>query len=295
MTDIVENNQEVVADIPVNMTAGEMLKSARTTGRRKREISTIAKQLCIREEFLEALENGNYKEIPEVVYILGFARNYAMELGLNPDEVVAKIKQEMGLDANCAKTDDDEDVSACAMPSIKEESWGKLMFVKAYQFVYQNWIWFAGGALAIVLIVLGIVMLSGNDAPVETTEQMPVVLNVDKTDNEPEYKQPVRERFGTDNRATAQVILQANQKTGEAGTWVEVKDARGRTELSRVLMPGDVYYVPVKGKYKATFGNAGGIDVWVNGKLVPEIGAAYTKKSGVDLTPEKLLSGKTAK
>ncbi|MBR5153197.1 MAG: DUF4115 domain-containing protein [Alphaproteobacteria bacterium] len=290
MTDIVENEQDIVVEAPVNLTAGEMLRNARTTGRRKREISTIAKQLCIREEFLEALENGNYKEIPEVVYILGFARNYAMELGLNPDEVVAKIKQEMGLDSNCAKPNDDEEVSACAMPSIKEESWGKLMFVKAYQFVYQNWIWFFGGVLAIGLIVFGIAMLAGTDAPVETTQQAPVVLTAEVADNEPEYKQPVRERFGTDNRATAQVVLQANKKTGEAGTWVEIKDARGRTELSRVLMPGDVYYVPVKGKYKATFGNAGGIDIWVNGKLVPEIGAAHTKKSGVDLSPDALLS-----
>lgn len=72
-----ENTNEPV----VELTAGEMLRNARTTGRRKREIPTISKQLCIREEFLEALEQGNYTVIPELVYILGFARNYAMELG----------------------------------------------------------------------------------------------------------------------------------------------------------------------------------------------------------------------
>ena len=83
---------ESSVEVPVEMTAGEMLRNARTTGRRKREIPTIAKQLCIREEFLEALENGDYNAIPETVYVLGFARNYAMELGLDPDEIVAKIK-----------------------------------------------------------------------------------------------------------------------------------------------------------------------------------------------------------
>ena len=92
MTENIEN-VDVVVETPAPMTAGEMLRNARTTGRRKREIPTISKQLCIREEFLEALENGQYDVIPEPVYILGFARNYAMELGLNPDEVVAKIKQ----------------------------------------------------------------------------------------------------------------------------------------------------------------------------------------------------------
>ena len=120
-----------------------------------------------------------------------------------------------------------------------------------------------------------------------------VVVSVEDMVKEPEYKQAVRERFGTDNRATANIILQANKKTGEAGTWVEIKDARGRTELSRVLMPGDVYYVPAKGTYKATFGNAGGIDIWVDGNLAPQVGQEYKKVSGVELTPERLL--KTSK
>jgi cytoskeletal protein RodZ len=290
MTENIEN-VNVVVKAPVPMTAGEMLRNARRTGRRKREIPTIAKRLCIREEFLEALENGQYDVIPELVYILGFARNYAMELGLNPDEVVAKIKQEMGLVSDCV-ADDDEDVSACAMPSIKEESWGKVAFGKVYQFVYQNWIWFVGGIVAIALIVFAVIMLSPSKTE-EVSVPAQVVASVEDMVKEPEYKQAVRERFGTDNRATANIILQANKKTGEAGTWVEIKDARGRTELSRVLMPGDVYYVPVKGTYKATFGNAGGIDIWVDGKLAPQVGQEYKKVSGVELTPERLL--KTSK
>ena len=89
MNENVEKN-EVIETPVADLKAGEMLRNARTTGRRKREIPTIAKQLCIREEFLEALENCEYTKIPEVVYILGFARNYAMELGLNPDEIVEK-------------------------------------------------------------------------------------------------------------------------------------------------------------------------------------------------------------
>ena len=89
LTDIQTMNPE--------MTAGEMLRAARTTGRRKREIQTIAKQLCIREEFLQALEDGDYTVLPETVYILGFARNYAMELGLDPDVIIAKIKRELGI------------------------------------------------------------------------------------------------------------------------------------------------------------------------------------------------------
>ena len=292
MTDNIENNENL--ETPVVLTAGDMLRNARTTGRRKREIQTISKQLCIREEFLEALEAGDYNQIPEPVYILGFARNYAIELGLDPDEIVTKIKQEMGAGNGCAGAGDDEDTSACAMPSIKEESWYKLMFVKFYQFVYQNWIWFVGGLVGVAIIVLGIVLLTGGDnSAVEssTVANEPVVQVEDTVvsidDKDPAFKQEVRERFGTDNREKANVVLQATQES-----WVKVEDGRGKTVFSRVLVPGDVYYVPAGNKYKATFGNAGGIDVWVDKQLIPELGADHTRVAGISLAPESLKAGK---
>ena len=281
-------NQEVL-ETPVELTAGEMLRNARTTGRRKREISTVAKQLCIREEFLSALEEGNYTFIPETVYILGFARNYAMELGLDPDQIVEKIKQEMGLvPGACSASGDlgDEDGPTCARPSIKVENPTKVMFARAYQFIYQHWIWFAG---ALALLVLGIVLavtLGQSDTPVESDKSQVVVVDNQQV-NEPEYKTQVRERFGTENRAKANVILQADKES-----WVKVEDGRGNTVFSRVLVAGDVYYAPVGEKYKATFGNAGGVDVWVNGKLIPDVGKEGERKSGISLAPDSLLGNK---
>ena len=260
---------EPIVEKPAEMTVGEMLRNARTTGRRKREIPTIAKQLCIREEFLEALENGNYNAIPETVYVLGFARNYAMELGLEPDEIIAKIKKEMGLVADCAA--DDEDVTACAMPSIKdEEHWAKIMFVKCYQFIYQNWQWFAGALLAIVLTIVLIVVLTPSSDDVKLADDSVVAVTEVKSEK---YNLPV--------------VLQASQES-----WVKVEDGRGNTVFSRVLVPGDIYYVPAGDKYKATFGNAGGIDIWVNGKKAPDAGADHTRKSGISLAPKSLLATK---
>jgi len=293
MTDMNENN----TDVQVELTVGEMLRNARTTGRRKREIPTISKQLCIREEFLQALEDGNYSVIPEPVYILGFARNYAMELGLNPDEIVNKLKHEMGLSNECqihSDKEDKNDAAAAACESNAHHNAGasmREMFVAAWAYVRVHWKWFAAGVVALILlIVLVVVLASGaadEDAPADASvADNPVVA----VSTEPVYTVAVRERFGTDNRAKAKVILQANRDANETGAWVEVKDARGRTELSRVLLPGDVYYVPAGGKYTATFGNAGGIDVWVNGKLAPKVGVNHARKSGIVLSPEKLMA-----
>lgn len=285
------NENVVTEEAPVvvpELTVGEILRAARTTGRRKREISTVAKQLCIREEFLTALEEGDYAAIPETVYILGFARNYAMELGLNPDEIVAKIKREMGLVPECAAADSADTApevgTSCKVDDDKGDVGDTLK--SAWGFVRRNWIWFTSALVAIIVAVVVLVLtLGGTPAEVVVpVESVPIVAPVD---SEPEYKMTVRERFGTDNRKDAKVVLQATEES-----WVKVEDARGKTVFSRVLVAGDVYYVPVEGRHRATFGNAGGIDIWVDGVLAPAAGADHKRVSDVVLTPESLLGKK---
>lgn len=281
-----DTNENMITEPAGEMSAGEMLRNARTTGRRKREIPTIAKQLCIREEFLQALEDGNYTQIPETVYILGFARNYAMELGLDPDEIVAKIKAEMGLASDGAgakstpsKSESDNDASAArrALAGVTAAT---------VQFVRRKWIWVLSGLAALCAIIVLVLVLSSTapaDTDSETDDTVQVVAVADSV-AEPEYGVDVRERFGVENRAKARVILQSLQES-----WVKVEDARGNTVFSRVLVPGDVYYVPEPaGNYKATFGNAGGVDIWVDGNAAPKAGAAHTRKTGISLNPDSL-------
>lgn len=285
---------EEFSDFNVNtdMTAGEMLRTARTTGRRKREIPTIAKQLCIREEFLVALENGDYAVLPETVYILGFARNYAMELGLDPDMIVAKIKKELGLvpnemqNAHPIQTEKNETVHK--RPKVDfANAFAKIKDARACKFVMKYWMWFFGGLVALaVLAVILVLAMSGETG----TKPAPVVQEVieEPVKVEPAYQKPVRESFGTENRDTAEIVIQATKES-----WVKVEDARGKTLFSRVLVAGDIYYVPAGNKNKATFGNAGGIDVWVRGTLVPKVGADNTRKNGLVLDADALLGVKT--
>ena len=274
------------AEVNAEMTAGQILREARTTGRRKREIPTIAKQLCIREEFLTALEDGDYTALPEVVYILGFARNYAMELGVEPDMIVEKIKKELGLVKNEAPIVAPAPVEKVEVqkPVQKNDDFVKklneIKNCRACKFVIKYWKWFVGGLILVVVlagIAVMLMTLSGkNHTEAEATVQV--------VTNEPVYQQPVRERFGTENRESAEIIFQSIQES-----WVKVEDARGKTIFSRGVVPGDVYYVPAGNKNKATFGNAGGIDVWVRGELAPHVGDDNTRKTGVTLDPDELL------
>lgn len=50
----------------------------------------------IRARYLGALERGDYKDLPGAVYTKGFLRNYALYLGLDPDEVLDQWRRERG-------------------------------------------------------------------------------------------------------------------------------------------------------------------------------------------------------
>src|SRR3979409_1108620 len=52
----------------------------------------------IRARYLAALERGDYKELPGAVYTKGFLRNYALYLGLDPDEILLQWRGERGDD-----------------------------------------------------------------------------------------------------------------------------------------------------------------------------------------------------
>ena len=270
------------------MTAGEMLKNARTTGRRKREIATISKLLCIREEFLTALEEGDYRVIPENVYILGFARSYAVELGLDPEEVISKLKKELGIAPE--PKEQKEEVSEVKVKNKKQPTKiTKETLLKYFRLsvscVKNNWKWFVGGFIAL-LVVVGIIIALVNgktDENIEIVEpQTEVAENVIK---EPDFRYPIHEKFDIKNAKESRVVLQAEKEC-----WVKIEDARGSSVFSRVLIPGDVYYMPLGDKFKATFGNVGAIDVWVDGQLIKKLGPANTKKSGISMAPDALKS-----
>jgi cytoskeleton protein RodZ len=266
----------------LEMTVGEMLANARTNGRRKRDLATIARQLCIREEFLDALEKGNYHQIPELVYILGFTRNYALEVGLDPDFIVAKIKKELGLthEGEGLKDVPKGDDSAKAVPVKKKELHSGRMLKNTTLTLRRHGKWLAGAVVLIaILIIVAVLAAPGEKAGVATPEIASDAVQTARA--EPNYRIAVKESFGTGTPAT-RIILQAT-----AETWLKIEDTKGETLFSRVLTAGDVYYVPTGGAI-ATVGNAGGLDVWVDGRPASKLGADGAKRSDIVLAPDAL-------
>lgn len=283
--DFIMNEEQDIIATATDMTAAEMLKTARTTGRRKREISTISKLLCIKEEFLTALEEGNYRVIPEDVYILGFARSYAVELGLDPDEVISKLKKELGIAEEKEEEQEQSSVSTKQPIKINKEMILK-WFKTAVNYVKKHWIWFVSGLVALILIIVLCVVFFGGKVEQQVQEAVVVAETAEAVVKEPDFRYPVREKFDVKNKkdwANSRVVLQAEKES-----WLRVKDARKAPVFSRVLIPGDVYYVPLMDKATADFGNIGAFDVWVDGQLLKKLGPANTRKTDVSIAPDAL-------
>lgn len=71
-----------------SLTLGEKLVKLRSQYRMS--LAEIAKATRIQAKYLEALESGDYRELPAEVYVRGFLRNYARYLGLE-DEAFIKL------------------------------------------------------------------------------------------------------------------------------------------------------------------------------------------------------------
>ena len=160
---------------------------------------------------------------------------------------------------------------------------------KAGQYIKKHWIWFVSGLVAVLAMTAVAVVLLTNE-PEETKTEPVVTETVEQQAEvtepkipEPDFRYPVREKFNEKSATESRVVLQAEKES-----WVKIENARGDTVFSRVLVPGDVYYMPLGDKFKGTFGNAGAIDVWVDGQLIKKLGPANTRKTGISMSPDAL-------
>jgi len=74
-------------------------------------------------------------------------------------------------------------------------------------------------------------------------------------------------------------------------TWVKIVDHNGRTVLNRVLTSGESYDVPDEPGLKMITGNAGGMDIVVDGAAIAPLGEPGKVRRDVALDPEKLKAG----
>lgn len=293
---------------------GGMLHDARL--KKGLKIADIAKELYIRPAYLEAIESSNYDEIPEPPYGVGFIRSYAEFLGLNSSRVVQLFKEET--DAN-SKAGDVYVLEPQAEATVPNKKY-LLVSLGAVIALYLAWFAYnesqnteeplADETVAVDTVSQAdefplhvedfatidetvapaeaeqITVIDATAVPVTTTPQVivnegsfvepEVVVEAKKTPAVESVAIPDAEKLTTaDSKTGSRISLQVKKET-----WVEVKD-KDKLWISKVLQPGDVYKIPAGSGKILSVGRYDGVDVLIDGKVIPVVTA--TKKTGIAL------------
>jgi cytoskeleton protein RodZ len=225
---------------------------------------------------VEALESGDYARLPGPVFVRGFIRNYARLLKIDPSPLLEEIAAH----------------SAPAVVVVPEKSQdGGIPFPGQRSW---NWRPYAIGALVVVAALVGYefygedLQQAGGETNAVTVE-LPAPKLVAETRPDvaaaPEPSsataagvQPVPARSDT---AAPPARTEVRSPAVEPGpddrvvrmmfsrdSWVEVRDRQGRVLLSQLNLAGTAQAVSGQPPLRLVVGNAGGVRLMYNDRLV---------------------------
>lgn len=251
--------------------------------------------LRIKEEYVLALENGHYAQLPTVAIARGFLRTYAQFLGLTPQlpTLLERFSEETQGLSTAPKL-----VMPVALPEAKTPSIRLVL----------------GGVVA--AIALAIFYSAGSGAPelpvktpLETTLPAPVVEGtVDKVaDAKSSTAQPsaaapaippvtpVTEAPAAVAATTATDVASNNasmagrvQMRATDDVWVQIQDKMGATIFSRLLRKGESLPVPAGEGLTLNTGNGAGLVLELDGASSKPLGTRAEVVRGIPLDVAKV-------
>jgi cytoskeleton protein RodZ len=120
-------------------------------------------------------------------------------------------------------------------------------------------------------------------ATATTAIAMPVTPPMRRQETTPA---PADAQSATANPDNVRVLLRF---TGD--TWVQIKERGGAALVTKVMKAGDTYPVPTRANLVLDTGNAGRVEIMVDGTVVPSIGGAGAVRKDVALDPDQLKAG----
>ncbi len=303
------------------------------------DLVDIADTLCIRREFLEALEAGDYDVLPGPTYAVGFVRTYANHLGLDGDKLAWQFKIEISGESPTAKLDFPTPAQESRIPR------GAIVLVTVLLAltIYGVWYYMNARELNFEDIIPKVPLLLGGkveapavpvpadgeptpaaqgDAADENTGSGPAASGGAPPPSEAEAAaespppapaeaaQPPQsapaEAAQPPQSAPAEAASVVSPAPAEAApaivstrieirakvdSWVQVRTAEGTLLMTRILAQGTSYEVPPQKGLRLTTGNAGGLEILVDGVPVPPLGPFGAVRRDVVLDAERLKAG----
>ena len=279
--------------------------------KKKIDLSEISQRLCIRRYYLEAIEKGEYGNLPSMPYSAGFVDSYAKYLGLNNARIVQLFKEELDIKPQASRNVVNDDVpSEAKLPRKSYVLFGVL-----------------GIALLSLIWKYSATPENVSENKMETKaedvfdqEDVEYYQTVDKMKTEQEEnaeekaaddkedaakaevkesaKDSLKENLKEDKKsaektekepakevAKAETFSGIEIKIDKEDTWLEVKGAN-KVYLSKTLKKGESYQLPDVEGLIVSSGKYDGVKVYVNGKLTPLF--RKDRKTNIDL--DKVLN-----
>jgi cytoskeleton protein RodZ len=263
------------ATLPPSSSFGEEMRKEREI--RSISLKEIADATKISKRYLEAIEKDDYKVLPAAVFTRGFVREYARYLGLNPDEAVNRYLhyrqglEETGAVPKDARREPGRDIAHEPLREMRKETARETLrkIQTAQDAPAEPPRRRVSPAIIVFVLIVALfaaaVWLVQNPsiygrsrprpAPASTTQQSvpPVVPTTAAPAPAPE----------TD------LILRIRAREN---SWMTL-DADGRSVFNSELRSGEEQTFRAKERFVfRTVGNAGGIDLTLNGVPVPPMG-----------------------
>lgn len=248
---------------------GDKLRAERE--RQNLTIQDIAKGTSIRALYIEAIEKGEYGQLPGTVYAKGFIRNYANFLKIDADAVVRQFMEENHPE-EVAAAEEAKQQLAEAEEANKAEVKAKLATGSEYRDQVstpsnrQNTLLIA---LIVLLVGGGIYYLFAMDdsnAPKTATKTVTQqTAKAPAAKSQPAKEQP-KEQPAAKKVDGVELVAKFTDKC-----WTQVV-ADGKTVYEGTIEPGKTETWKGKEKVVITAGNAGAVEMKVNGQDMGKAG-----------------------
>lgn len=241
---------------------GEELRRERT--RQGLTLEEVSRRTKIPVRSLEAIEGNAFDRLPGIIFTRNFVRLYATDLKLNPDSMIARLPKfdlESAPLPDPPKTEQKDRWDPRVIAALTSVLW----LVTAGAAGTGAWYYYNHYGRHLISIVSAAPPPKSQPIQKQVTPSSPPPQTVPAESNEAETT--AENSAGEfDTTRPVQVILTARDVV-----WVQVS-ADGRTAFVGTLHPNDTKTIKADAQVRVLTGNAGGLDISLNGKPLDPLG-----------------------
>jgi cytoskeleton protein RodZ len=228
------------------MSLGSMISKARLDARLS--IEDLSASTNIRPQLLRDIESNNFLTCGGDTYARGHIRNIAQRLGVDP-QIFLTIFEDEQMHVDRSMQDMLVETNAMRQPEeVRKISWKVLATLSIGSL----------GIAGLVQIIVSNTSSPSVPAPITSVSASPTASAEPTPSDEPTVS------TGTG----VEVVITASR----AKSWLFVSDASGRTLFSGQISAGATKTFSSDASLNFKIGNAGGVDLVVNGKKIDSIG-----------------------